>query len=382
MKIVVVDITSRNAEQYNPSLCKALADNLPEGKVILMAPDLYRKPEGYIFKRLINLLPKKWAASEAGWKRIVRAMESMLNYLYLIIYIAFSRPDILHIQWLPFIEFMSMEYGILSLIHFVNPKIRIVLTTHNIYPHNLSLKDKEEYQNRFKKMDNVIDGYIVHLVSAKTELASEFDIHPEKIFVAYHGIYLPEGYCAKQTLENRTYKKIILFGTQNRYKGADLLIEAISLLSKEYQKMLQVTIMGKTEEGLYFDYYERAKQLGVEWINKFVTNEELYQAIGESDLILLPYRKISQSGVLLLSLSYRKPILTSDLPSFRETLEGYPEECFFKPESPQALADILIQYINGRVDVEYLKSCINNLNSKYSWDESAKSTLDAYSNLI
>lgn len=382
MKVVVVDITSRNAEQYNPSLCKALAYNLPEGEVVLMAPDLYRKPEGFIFKRLINLLPKKWSASEAGWKRIIRAMESLLNYLYLIIYIAFSRPDILHIQWLPFIEFMSMEHGILSVIHFVNPKIKIVLTAHNIYPHNLSQKNKEEYQRRFKQLNNVINGYMVHLYSAKTELASEFDIHPEKIFVAYHGIYLPEGYSAKQNIENGSYKRIIMFGTQNRYKGADVLIEAMSLLPKGYQDKLKVTIMGKTEVGLYGDYIERARLLGVEWINKFVPDEELYQAIGESDLILLPYRKISQSGVLLLALSYRKPILTSDLPSFRETLEGYPKGYFFKPDNSQALADMLIQYLDGKIDVKLLKNCINYLNSKYSWNESAKSTLVAYSNIL
>ncbi len=382
MKIVVVDITSRNAEQYNPSLCKALADNLPEGKVVLMAPDLYRKPEGFIFKRLINLIPKKWAASEAGWKRIVRALESMLNYLYLILYIAFSRPDVLHIQWLPFVEFMSMEHCILSVIHFVNPKIRIVLTAHNIYPHNISVEGKEAYRTRFKNLDSVIDGYMVHLHSAKTELANEFGIDTDRIFVAYHGIYLPEGYSPRQQNDVKPYKKIILFGIQNRYKGADVLIDALALLPKDYQKMLKVTIMGKTDVNLYEEYIERARQLSVEWINKFVPDDELYQAIGESDLILLPYRKISQSGVLLLALSYRKPILTSDLPSFRETLEGYPKECFFNPNSPEALADMLKQYLDGEIDSEVLKDCIDILNSKYSWNESGKSTIKAYLSII
>lgn len=382
MKIVVVDITSRNAEQYNPSLCKALADNLPDGKVVLMAPDLYRKPEGFIFKRLINLLPKKWAASEAGWKRIVRALESMLNYLYIIIYVALSRPDILHIQWLPFIEFMSMEKGILSAIHLVCPKVKIVMTAHNIFPHNTSTDGKEAYRTRFIKLDSVIDGYLVHLHSAKTELANEFGIDTNRIFVTYHGIYLPEGYSPRQQTDVKPYKKIILFGIQNRYKGADVLIEALSLLPKEYQNKLQVTIMGKTDANLYEENIEKAIQMNVEWINRFVPDNELYQAIGESDLILLPYRKISQSGVLLLALSYRKPILTSDLPSFRETLEGYPKECFFNPNSPEALADMLKQYLDGEIDSDVLKDCIDILNSKYSWNESGKSTIKAYLSII
>ena len=118
--------------------------------------------------------------------------------------------------------------------------------------------------------------------------------------------------------------------------------------------------------------------LGGEWVGGVGPNKDLYQAIGESDLILLPYRNISQSGVLLLALSYKKPILTSDLPSFRETLEGYPRDYFFKPDNPKSLAEMLKRYVDGDINEEYLKEKIIKLNFKYSWSESARNTLAAY----
>ena len=378
MKVVVLDITSRNAEQYNPSLCEALAENLPNGKVVLMSPALYRTPRGFSYKKLISLIPKKWASSAASWKRCVRALESMLNYLYLIIYITITKIDVLHIQWLPYMEFVDFECPILVAIRFLNRKLRIVLTVHNIYPHNLTLEGKDKYSCRFKKVDKYIDGYIVHLKSSKTELSAEFGIDENKIYVAYHGIYIPEGYQIEKCMDNREYKRIILFGIQNRYKGADILMEALPMLPKEYLNKIRVNIIGRTDAELYEEYKDRTKKYNVEWINQFVPSSELYSAIGIADLILLPYRKISQSGVLLLALSYRKPILTSDLPSFRETLEGYPSDCFFEPDSPKALSEMLKRYLDNDIDEKVLKEKIEKLNDKYSWNESAKSTIYAY----
>ena len=117
-------------------------------------------------------------------------------------------------------------------------------------------------------------------------------------------------------------------------------------------------------------------------IEHFVSDETLYDAIGRSDLILLPYRKISQSGVLLLALSFRKPILTSDLPSFKETLEGYPDEYFFKSEDPKSLSKLLENFVDGKIDVVLQMGIIEKLNIKYSWAETAKSTLNAYNCIL
>ena len=383
MKIVILDITSRNAVQYNPALCKALSAIIEKGEVTLVAPKLHGVAIGYNYKRLLTIVPDKWAGGEGRIKRVVRAIEVVLNYIFVFFYLIFKRPDVLHIQWLPFVEFMGGEKYYLMMLKKFIPKLDIFYTAHNIYPHKLKSDRKSAYAHRFVSLDKYIDGYIVHLISAKKELSDEFGIPLSKIFVAYHGIYVAENYTPKESSNSEGVKRIIMYGFQNKYKGADILIDAIGMLPEEYKKKVSVKIVGlATDKDLYLICHKKAKALNIEWINDFVSDEMLYEAIGNSDLILLPYRKISQSGVLLLALSFRKPILTSNLPSFIETLEGYSSDYFFKSDDPLSLSKMLERFVDGKIDVEMQMSIIEKLNKKYSWVETAKSTFYAYNNVF
>lgn len=381
MKVVILDITGRNPVQYNPSLCSSLA-NIKGVNVTLLAPKLKAIPNGYKFNKLLKLVPDSIISSESFGKRFLRFIEVVLNYLYIIIYLFFKKPNILHIQWLPLLEFIEGESFILAAIKCLFPKMKILLTVHNVYPHNMSDKCMIKYHERFLPIDKNIDGYLVHLYSSKKDLISSFGIERNKIYVTYHGIYVAENYIPKVDVNCNGIKKIIMFGYQNYYKGTDVLIEALKLLPISYIKKLQVKIVGKSDPSLYEKYECEREKLNVVWINRFVSDDELYEYIGNSDLILLPYRKISQSGVLLLALSYKKPILTSNLPSFKETLEGYPEEYFFEIDNPNSLEKMLEKYLDGNIDEKKLKNIIEKLNSKYSWSESAKSTYNAYISTI
>ena len=239
---------------------------------------------------------------------------------------------------------------------------------------------KRKYHKRFLEIDPFITGYLVHLKSTKEELEREYTIKKEKLHIAYHGIYKGEipKMCSKPPLDERIY--LILFGNQSNYKGTDIFIDALKKIPKSFLEKISVKIIGQTEKQLYDRCINDAQNLGVDWINNFVEDCELYQAINESDLIILPYREITQSGVLLLALSYTKPIITSDLQPFKETLDGYTDDCFFEAGNPDSLADLIIRYIDGKIDIERQKEIIRKLNIKYSWDNTAISTLKAYGN--
>lgn len=374
MKIAVLDISSKNAVQYNPSLCKALGE---EGcQVILIAPTLKGCHKDFAYFRLLSLVPQSWVSKDFKLKKVLRAIEVILNYVVIAFYILIKRPDILHVQWLPLTEVSSIEYYVLALYKNLCPKMRVFLTAHNVYPHNSNVVRKALYKERFLKVDKVIDGYMVHLNSSKVMMQKEFGISEDRLHVAYHGLYIPDGYTPNDHISEKV--NIILYGYQTLYKGADLLVDAVGMLSNEMRDRISVNIIGSTDSKLYALYSEKASRLGINWINRFVTDEELYTAIGSSDLILLPYRNISQSGVLLLALSYRKPILTSDLPSFKETLEGYPNDYFFKTEDPKSLSEMIERFISGQIDKNRIKSIITELNKKYAWTETAKATIKAY----
>lgn len=378
MKIAVLDITGRNAIQYNPALCNAISRI--EKDITLLSPTLSCTERGFKYVRLLNLLPKSWICKETRSKRLLRAFEVVLNYIFVWIYLLFNRPDILHFQWLPFLEFSSIEKFILKLYNKTCRNTKLFLTVHNVYPHNLNEEQKKLYHKRFIEIDPLITGYLVHLKSTEVELISEYKIKKEKMCVAYHGIYksgMP-SVCSKPS-DGRFH--IILYGNQSKYKGTDIFIDALKEMPITYLRKIAVKIVGQTEKNIYDRCIDDAKKMGVDWINHFVEDSELYQAIEESDLIVLPYRSITQSGVLLLALSYIKPIITSDLQPFKETLEGYTDDYFFETGNPTSLANLIIRYINGEIDIVKQKSIIKKLNIKYSWDNTAISTLDAYNKI-
>lgn len=378
MNIVVLDITSRNAVQYNPALCNALSENNESGSVVLLSTENYGDSNRYKFKKLFRLVPLSMDSSRSRLKRILRALEVLINYTYVIIYVACKLPDIVHFQWLPFIDVSLIEKYVLWLLKITSPRTKVFLTVHNIYPHNIPEASKAGYRKRFLAVDRYIDGYLVHLNSSKDELISEFGVEPSKVNVAYHGVYVPDVMKNNKLRTDDGKKRIIMYGFQTKYKGADILVDALSLLPNDYLEKLSVCIVGKTDPSLYAEYINKAESFGVKWINRFVSDEELYDMIDNSDVILLPYREISQSGVLLLALSYKKCILTSDLPSFKETLEGYDGSWFFERCNPNSLADMIERYVDGRIEENKIVNIIEKLNTKYSWDNTAKSTINAY----
>lgn len=378
MRILILDITGRNSEQYNPSLCKALSKVAHKDKVVLMAPTCYNVSEDFEFKRLCRLVPLSQTLSTSKTKRLIRALEALINYVRVFFYILYHKVAVLHFQWLVFVDYTTIESTFMKLIRLVRPKIKIYLTVHNIFPHDLTESEITNYKRRFLEIGRNIDGFIVHLESAKDEFVSSYGISPQKVFVAYHGIYVADNFKVKKIIKDEKTVNIILFGTQTQYKGADIFLEALHLMPELYKNKINAMIIGSTPSDYYNKFKDKARALGVKWINKFVSDEELYEAIGKSDLILLPYRKISQSGALLLSLSYKKPILTSRLPSFVETMKGYPSDYFFEPDDPNSLAEKIIDYINGKIDTDKMCIVIEKLNLIYSWEESANMTLDSY----
>lgn len=376
MKIVVLDISGRNAQSYSHSLCTALSEE-NKGNVLLLAP--HNNCRG-VYRRypLVNLVPSKFKQSQGIIKRMLMGVETSINYIYVFLFFALTSQDVLHIQWLPFMEFTGGEHLFLKILRIFNPRLKILLTIHNIYPHCISNNQRENYKKRFKKIDKWISGYIIHLQNSKKKIVDEFGIPSEKIYVAYMGI-IPGG--ITQTINKSDGKKhIIMFGLMNRYKGADLLVKSLKRLDKEKLKKISVKIIGKTEEDIYNENINDANLLGIEWINRYVSNQELTDSISNSDMIILPYRNITQSAVLLSALSYKKVVLTSDLPSFKETLEGYPDDYFFKTENVESLSSLLSRYIENEIDEKKVLEIVERLNKKYTWNESARQMLLAYMN--
>lgn len=376
MRVVIADISGK-VTNYDVSLVEALNNQECTEKFALMVPRLRALHLSFPHRSLLTLVPEKYANSEGKFKRYIKAVEGCINYLYLVFYCFAHRVDVLHLQWLPFLEFNSIEIPLLRCFKRLCPKCKMVLTVHNIYPHDMSAAGKEKYKERMKLVSGFFEGFIVHTKSSRKALYDEFGIEQDKVDVIHHGIFAPKDV---QITDDEAGSKwhFILYGNQSPYKGTDIFLDAVQSLPSVYKDKIKITIAGRIGDDYLQTLKEKSEGLCIDWMTFFVPDEVLYQKILESNVIVLPYRQISQSGVLLLALHFNRQLLVSDLPSFRETLDGFSDDMFFENSNPASLAERVKAYMDGKVDLEAQKGVIEELNRKYSWDSAAEKTRKVY----
>lgn len=376
MKIILIDVSGK-VLNYDYGLCQEL------DKITDVAIAAHKQGgECYAGKRipLLRLIPLKHKNSTVFFKRLIKAIEGLLNYIWLLLVFFIKKPNVIHFQWFPFMEFCEVDNYYVSLIRRLFPSSKIVLTVHNVYPHDIGEKGKERYRARFIRMRDNISHFIVHTENTRQEIINQFAVDDNRISVIAHGIFCPDF-----ILKDSCYPKsgrIIMYGNNLPYKGADILLDSIHLLPMKVKESVMIEIVGATKPEYYEQLKTKAVGLNVHFIPSFIPDKQLYQLIEQSDYIALPYRRISQSGVLLLALYFKKPLLVADLPSFKETLQGFTDDMFFEANNAESLSKLILRHLRKEIDIDKQISVIEHLNDLYSWKNSAEATVMIYSSLM
>ena len=375
MNYLMVDISGK-VLNYDIALCEAMFKNLSQKDHLkLFAANIDPQKIECPSKKMLSLVPKSLRNSENRIKRGAKALEGFVNYLYLVLYVLFHRVDVLHLQWLPFLEICSIEKVFLKVIRFTSPKTKIILTVHNLYPHNFNDKQKRNYRKRFDGIKKLIDAFILHLECSKKEFCEQFNVNSSEAKVIPHGIFVPKNLeIAPHIRGEKT--NFIMYGNQSYYKGTDIFVNALNLLSEESKQKVHATIVGKIDNGFYQELKQKTNGLDVEWIPEFVPDDVLYKKIMDSDVIVIPYREISQSGVLLLALSFKRMIIASDLPSFKETLAGFSDDMFFEKENAESLVNVIENVLKCQINAEKCVQNLDHLRRVYLWEEIANKYID------
>jgi glycosyltransferase involved in cell wall biosynthesis len=125
---------------------------------------------------------------------------------------------------------------------------------------------------------------------------------------------------------------VLCIGFWNQSKGFEDAIKAFPP-SEQSENMLYV-VGGAKNDAEGKAYAENLIALGslksrVMVLQRDLNDEEFDRWIQAADLVLLPYRTISSSGVAARASLYGKKLILRDLPAFREE---YPKAVFFKTE--------------------------------------------------
>ena len=284
---------------------------------------------------------------------IDKAFRISSYYARLVAYSAFARPRLFHILWNNRFEFFDRTV-LMGFYRALGKKV--VLTAHNVNARRRDSNDSTLNRFTLRIQYRLANHIFVHTEQMRRELIEEFGVPEKRITTVPFGINnaVPNtrltGAEAKQRLGIReTDKAMLFFGRIKPYKGIEYLIDAFRLLLRTRQDY-RLIIAGRADTGDSYwksllndvrDYTQRGSAI---IIPEFIPDHETEVYFKAADVLVLPYRRIYQSGVLFLGFSFGLPALVADVGSLRDEIVEGQNGFVFKPEDPVALADAIERY--------------------------------------
>lgn len=323
--------------------------------------------------------------------KIIRVLKYYAN---LIKYAINTDSKLFHVLWLN--KFTYFDSTLLNIFYKVLGK-KLIFTAHNI---NIRERDgKNTLANRLslKFMYRVVDHVFVHTEKMKQQLTDSFNIKENKVTVIPFGInnIIPKSGLtrvqAKKKLGLEGVDKIILFfGNIAPYKGLEYLILALVDLKEKYDDF-RLIIAGRIKDcEAYWENIQRIMEehdLKDYIINKieYIPDEEVEVYFKSADVLILPYKKIFQTGLLFLAYNFGLPVIATNTGSIREDVVEGETGFICQPGNPQDLAEKIDLYFHSGLfkNLEANRDrIIEYANEKYSWEKVGEKTCAVYKSLL
>lgn len=295
--------------------------------------------------------------------------------------------DVLHLHWLHAFynvsEVSSVEGFIKAVKYAKSIGYTILVTIHNIFPHESGYNEELVHKRVQQEVYDISDCILVHSKPVKNQVIDLFNINSTKVYVTPHGLY-PIKYELNAKNRNMAKEKIgyddndfvaSIVGRIRQYKGIDLALSEFQNFQKKNTLSAKLIIAGFPDDKKIDESIKKATKYNssIKYIDREITDIELAEILLASDVCLLPYEKGTTSGVAYLSLSYRTPMITSNIECFDEFSEKG-----FSLKVDHKNINTALEYLCNAYFSNSLNTIFGNLNEKdsinsYRWDYIVKS---------
>jgi D-inositol-3-phosphate glycosyltransferase len=247
---------------------------------------------------------------------------------------------------------------------------RILLIVHDLE----SLTGDDKSGKWRKRIFEMCRHLIVHNKYCYERLAVVLDeSQKKKLVVIEHGNFI--GLVEHFTNSNNFFsglqseeKKLLFFGQIKESKGLDLLLEAFGRTDKG----TELIIAGRMRKHSFQKYQKLINENGLEsrvrLMIGYVSPDLRDSLFREADAVVLPYRKVFQSGVMLMAMSYRKAVIASDLPPNKEVISNDKNGMLFTSGSTSELAVAINTLMKNDVLRESIaEEGFQTVSKKYNW---------------
>ena len=315
----------------------------------------FDKSKGQVFKvpneRVVNSI------NPFNWFKVARLLKK-------------ENADLVVFDW--WHPFFGLCHGVISFLIKKKYRNRILFITENVVSHEANAIDKVltriglMYASKFLVLSSIVEKEVQQYSKGKKVYRSELPVYD----------------CYKQS-ETTDVKKIkqdfgfeedslvlLFFGYVRKYKGLDILIEAFpQILSQHPNARLLIVGEFYDDPKEYFDLIKKLKiEKQVKVINQFVPNEDVAKYYQVSDLVILPYRSATQSGILNVAYGFNKPVIVTDVGGLAEFVDEGKTGFVVKPNSPDTIVEGVNKFVNSKATTDFTLH-IQKRNRKNSFNE-------------
>lgn len=301
------------------------------------------------------------------------------NWLKVAGFIKKEKPDFVVVRfWIPF---MGPALG--TICKNIRKKgIKVIAITDNVIPHEKRAGDTGFTKYFIKSCNGFVTmskAVLKDLEKFTTSVHKKFLLHP--LYTSF-GEKLDKSEARKKLNLNPEEKTVLFFGLIREYKGLDLLLEAMAdARIKEMKVKLLVAGEFYEDKKMYTDIIERNNlQNNVVLCDAFIPNEEVKNYFSATDLLALPYRSATQSGVTQVAFHFEKPVIVTNVGGLSEIIPH--NKCGYVVESnPTAIADAMVDYFSNKREAA-MSEAMKEEKKKYDWSIFSNEIVNLYAEII
>ena len=304
------------------------------------------RPAGF---RVIGLIGRaahrgrSWLPARVlGW---VRKVEALVDAFVVTGVVLWRRPDVVHLH-------STNQIALAYLILLRSIGVPVIVTAHVVTAH-----ERSRLQDAIHRCIHRLSPLVIaHSEFDRARLVGECKVVAERVVVIPHGDY---GFFARDadSVDRAQARRdlglaadaqaALFFGYIREYKGLDLLLAAWPTVAAARPRA-RLVVAGdpvRLDANRRRELEAAATRVGAVHRFAYIPFEEVTRYFAAADVLVLPYRHVSQSGVLFLALALGLPVIATRVGALPEVLRDGESALLVDPGSIGELAEAVIRVL-------------------------------------
>lgn len=317
--------------------------------------------------------------ADPAWRRGLRYVRALVSAL---VGERLRRATVAHFH---FFHVGPLEYLGVKLASLLG--YRVIVTAHDVESFDQNLTVKSLVHRSYA----LAHAVVAHNQTSAGEVVAKLGVPPQRVHVVPHGSYVdfaappPPRAEARQLigLAAEGGPVLLFFGQIKEVKGLDVLIEAFAQVLQTLPTA-RLVIAGKVWKADFSRYTRQIERLGLQdsvlLHIRYIPDDEVHAFYAAADLVVLPYRRIYQSGVLLMAMSFGTPVMASDLPAMKEVVQDGETGYLFHRDDAADLAARLLQALADPTGLQRVQQAADAcMRERFGWARIGQQLARVYS---